>query len=136
MLCKSKIIYFYKLWRLSILLHFHQWNIVFFHWITVISFRGCYFHSVKISKVLFSQCENDKLLWRHVKYCIHVLRFEKNMFKIQRKCNKQKIQWPFNSNNSLSTYWSQYNTWVTSTISGADNCNGFCFHMSTCCKIM
>ena len=38
------------------------------------------------------QCENNKLLWCHIVYCMQCLRFERNMFKNQRKCNKQKIQ--------------------------------------------
>ena len=56
-------------------------------------FTGSYFHILKISKVLFSHCENNMRLWRHGIYCMHCLRFERNMFKIQRKCNKQKTQW-------------------------------------------
>ena len=31
-------------------------------------FTGSYFHTVKISKVLFSRYENNKRLWRHVRY--------------------------------------------------------------------
>ena len=38
------------------------------------------------------QWENYKLLWRHIVYCMQCLRFERNMFKNQRKCNQQKIQ--------------------------------------------
>ena len=42
--------------------------------------------------MIFSQCEKNKLLWRYIMYCSQYLRFERNMFKNQRKCNKLKIQ--------------------------------------------
>ena len=44
-----------------------------------------------ISKVLFSQCENNEQLWHHVMYCMHCLIFKRNVFRNQRKCNTQKI---------------------------------------------
>ena len=40
------------------------------------SLTGCYF-----------RCENNKLLWRHVLYCMQFFRFERHMFENQRKCN-------------------------------------------------
>ena len=55
------------------------------------------FSHCEILKLLFSQYENIKnvilTMWRHVMYCMQRLRFDRNMFKNQRKCNKQEIQW-------------------------------------------
>ena len=53
----------------------------FLHWIQVIHHR-----------FFFSHCEN-KWLWCHFMHCMQCPRFERNVFKNQRKCNKQKIQW-------------------------------------------
>ena len=66
-------------WEGIFLSHFWLWNTGFYHWIKVISFTGCYFNTVKISKVLFSHCENNKQSWRHITYCIQCLKFERKM---------------------------------------------------------
>ena len=44
-------------------------------------------------------------MWRHAMYCTKYLRFETNMFKNQRNCNKQKIQcfWRW--------IWNLYHSW-------------------------
>jgi hypothetical protein len=55
--------------------------------------------TVKITKVLFSQRKYQNWLWHHVSdydVMLHVnalklFRFETNMFKNQRKCNKQNF---------------------------------------------
>ena len=74
------------------LLQFQQLNTQFYPLNKRDIFTGYYFHTVKISKVLFSQCENNKLLLRrHIMLCMQCLRLERNMFKNQFKCNKQKI---------------------------------------------
>ena len=39
-------------------------------------FTSCYFHTVKVSKVLFLKWENYKQLRRHVMYSMQCLRFE------------------------------------------------------------
>ena len=53
-------------------------------------FPGCNFHSMKISNVLLSQCNNKR---RHFVICMQCLRSERNMAINLRKCFKQKIPW-------------------------------------------
>ena len=69
-------------------------------------FTGCYFHTVKIKKnILYSLCEINKRMWRHVMNCIQRTKFERNMFKNERKCNEQNNQcfghWIWNLFHSL-----------------------------------
>ena len=63
----------------------------FIHSIKLISSQAVIF-TLKISKVLFSKCENNRLLRRHVMYCMQFLRYERNMVKNQRKYYEQKIK--------------------------------------------
>ena len=53
-------------------------------------FPGCNFHSMKISNVLLSQCNNKR---RHFVICMQCLRSERNMAINLRKCFKQRISW-------------------------------------------
>ena len=56
-------------------------------------FTGCYFHTVKMSKVSSSPCKiNNECAWCHIIYCMQRPSFEKKNVKSQWKCNKQKIQ--------------------------------------------
>ena len=48
------------------------------------TFTGCYFHTVKNIKI--------SKLWVHIMYWKQYLRFKRDIFKNQRKYNKQKIQ--------------------------------------------
>ena len=62
------------------LLHFQPWNTEFYPLNKSDIFTACYFLAVKISKALFSQCENNKQLW-HVMYCLQCQRFERKPLK-------------------------------------------------------
>ena len=55
-------------------------------------FTGCYFHTLKISSVIFTVWKY-KLLWHHIMNRMQHPRFERNMLKKHGKCNnKQKVQ--------------------------------------------
>ena len=63
---------------------------------TLWKYQKCYFQTVKISKLLFSHCENNKLLWHQVMYWVQCLRCGRNIFKNQIKSNELKIFWTLN----------------------------------------
>ena len=63
-----------------LLLYFQLWN-------TDYIFTSFYFHTVKISKVLFSRCANNKRLCRHILY-IRCLRYSGTKDNV---INKKKL---------------------------------------------
>ena len=78
------------------LLHFQPWNTGFDPLNKSDIFTACYFHTVKISKVvlviIFTVWKSQvKWLWRHVMYCMQCLRFDIIIIKHQRKCNNRKF---------------------------------------------
>lgn len=71
------------------------------HWIKVTSSPAVIFTLWKLKKIYYI----NKRMWRHVMNCIQRPKFERNMFKNERKCNEQNNQcfghWIWNLFHSL-----------------------------------